>query len=200
MAQKKFRAIAMLLAVLMVAVVFTGCGGTTPASGESASVSVESATPSESASADEESAVAEGGTIVIGGTFTLSGPVAHAGQSTLEGAELAVKYVNEVLGGVNGKQVELKYYDDEYDESKIPQLYEKLINEDKVDLLISPYTSPFLAAAPIVDKYDEIMFCDAADSYAANEQFGQDIVNIQMDESWKGGMWWKDRVRVLRGF
>ena len=89
--------------------------------------------------------------IVIGGTFTLSGASAHAGESTLEGAQLAVKYINE-NGGVNGKQVELVYYDDEFDESKIPTLYERLINEDKVDLLTSPYTSPFLAAAPIAAK------------------------------------------------
>mgnify|MGYP002622893269 CR=1 FL=1 len=59
------------------------------------------------------------GPIVIGSTFTLSGPVAHAGQMAFEGAELAVKYVNEELGGINGRPVELKYYDDEFDESKI---------------------------------------------------------------------------------
>lgn len=148
------------------------------------------------------SAGAESGedTIKIGGSFTLTGDCAHAGQATFEGAQLAVKYVNEVLGGVNGKKVELVYYDDEFDEGKIPSLYEKLINEDNVDLLVSPYTSPMLAAAPIIDKYDQIMFCIAADSYTANEQYGQEIVNIQMDETWQGGMWWKDVFEYLADF
>lgn len=138
--------------------------------------------------------------IVIGSTFTLSGDVAHAGQMAFEGASLAVKYVNEELGGINGHNVVLKYYDDEFDESKIPMLYEKLITQDKVDLLLSPYTSPFLAAAPIVNKYDQMMFCVAADSYSANEEFGQSIVNIQMDQEWKGGMWWKDVMDFFTRF
>lgn len=139
-------------------------------------------------------------TIKIGGTFTLTGSNSHAGQATFEGANLAIDYVNDILGGVNGKKVKLVYYDDEFDESKIPSLYEKLINEDKVDLLVSPYTSPMLAAAPIIDKYDKIMFTDAADSYTANEQYGQEIVNIQMDETWQGGMWWKDVFEYLADF
>lgn len=139
----------------------------------------------------------EAETIVIGSTFTLSGAVAHAGQKTMEGAELAIKYVNEELGGINGKMLELVYYDDEFDETKIPNLYEKLITQDNVDILLSPYTSPFLAAAPIVAKYDKMMFCIAADSYVANDEYGQNIVNIQMDDKWRGGMWWHDVAEWL---
>lgn len=140
----------------------------------------------------EESAKSGDDPIVIGGTFTVSGPVSHAGLMALEGAQAAIKYVNEELGGINGREVVLKYYDDEFDEGKIPMLYERLITQDKVDLLVSPYTSPFLAAAPVVAKYDKLMFCIAADSYVANDSYGQNIVNIQMDDQWRGGMWWHD--------
>lgn len=138
--------------------------------------------------------------VVIGSTFTLSGDVAHAGQMTFEGAQLAVKYVNEELGGINGRPVVLKYYDDEFNETKIPLLYEKLITEDKVDLLLSPYTSPFLVAAPVVAKYDQIMFTIAADSYAANDAYGQAVANIQMDDKWRGGMWWHDVAEFFVSF
>lgn len=148
----------------------------------------------------EEPAATSDEPIVIGSTFTLSGDVAHAGQMAFEGAELAVKYVNEELGGIMGRKVELKYYDDEFSETKIPLLYEKLITEDKVDLLLSPYTSPFLAAAPVVAKYDQIMFTIAADSYSANEAYGQSIANIQMDEEWRGGMWWHDVAEFFASF
>lgn len=137
-----------------------------------------------------------GDKIIIGGTYTLSGSIAHAGEMALEGAKLAAEYVNE-NGGVNGKDVELLYYDDEYDESKIPTLYEKLINEDKVDLLTSPYTSAYLSAAPVAAKYNKEMFCVAADSYEGNEQYGALIANIQMDEEWKGGAWWADVMDYL---
>ncbi len=138
----------------------------------------------------------DGGKLIIGGTYTLSGECAHAGQNTLKGAKAAVEYINN-NGGVNGQKVELKYYDDEFDESKIPTLYEKLISDDKVDLLTSPYTSPFLAAAPIAAKHNKEMFCVAADSYTANEQYQKLIANPQMDESWKGGGWWKDVFEYL---
>ena len=107
-----------------------------------------------SSSSDGEKTGNEGGKLIIGGTYTLSGACAHAGQNTLKGAKAAVEYINK-NGGINGKKVELKYYDDEFDESKIPTLYEKLISDDKVDLLTSPYTSPFLAAAPIAAKHNK---------------------------------------------
>ncbi|MCI2058415.1 MAG: ABC transporter substrate-binding protein [Oscillibacter sp.] len=178
---KKSKLVKLLALVLSLTFVLSSCG----AGGDKASGS------GEAAGKDD---------IVIGSTFTLSGDVAHAGQMAFEGAKLAVKYVNEELGGINGHKVVLKYYDDEFDESKIPMLYEKLITKDKVDLLLSPYTSPFLAAAPIVHKYDKIMFTVAADSYTANEEYGQDIVNIQMDEKWKGGRWWKDVMEFFTSF
>ena len=144
--------------------------------------------------------VEPGENIIIGGTFTLTGPVSHAGRMTLEGAERAVQYVNEELGGILGHKVELKYYDDEFEEAKITMLYEKLITRDKVDLLISPYTSPFLAACPVVAKHEMLLFCNAADSYVGNDQYGQTVVNVQMDDRWRGGMWWHDIAEFFGDF
>ncbi len=144
--------------------------------------------------------VEPGEPIVIGGTFTLTGPVSHAGKMTLEGAQRAVEYVNEELGGILGHKVELKYYDDEFDETKITMLYEKLITRDKVDLLISPYTSIFLAALPVVDKHGMLLFCNAADTYVGNDQYGQTVVNMQMDDHWRGGMWWHDIADFFASF
>lgn len=181
--------IALLLAILMLASLFAGC-----AKKEEAPAATEEAKTEETKDAADE-----GDTIVIGSTFTMSGDVAHAGLMAKEGADLAIEYFN-ANGGINGKQIELVYYDDEFDEAKIPMLYEKLITQDKVDILLSPYTSPFLAAAPIVAKYDQLMFCIAADSYSANEEFGQSIVNIQMDEEWKGGRWWSDVMDFFVNF
>jgi ABC-type branched-subunit amino acid transport system substrate-binding protein len=138
--------------------------------------------------------------IIIGGTFTLTGPVSHAGKMTLEGAQRAIQYVNEEMGGILEHKVELKYYDDEFQEAKITMLYEKLITRDKVHLLISPYTSPFLAACPVVHKHEMLLFCNAADSYVGNEEFGQTVVNAQMDDKWRGGMWWHDVADFFANF
>jgi branched-chain amino acid transport system substrate-binding protein len=62
------------------------------------------------------------------------------------------------LGGikVGGKTytVALKYYDDETKPERTAQLIEKLINEDKVHLLLGPYgSSPTGTAAPIAERY-----------------------------------------------
>jgi hypothetical protein len=136
--------------------------------------------------------VEAGEPIVIGGTFTLTGPVSHGGRMIFEGTQVAVDYVNKELGGILGHEVKLKYYDDEFNEAKITMQYEKLISRDKVDLLVSPYTSIFLAAIPVVHKHKMLLFCNAADSYVGNDKYGQTVVNIQMDDKWRGGMWWHD--------
>ena len=57
---------------------------------------------------------------------------------------------------VGGKTytVALKYYDDETKPERTAQLIEKLINEDKVNLLLGPYgSSPTGTAAPIAERY-----------------------------------------------
>lgn len=197
---KNRRLACLLMALVMLTLAFTGCDTTQPSGGGQSPGGESPAGQSAGEQGGSQSVDESKEPVVIGSTFTLSGDVAHAGQMAFEGAQLAVQYVNEELGGINGRPVELKYYDDEFDETKIPMLYEKLIAQDGVDLLLSPYTSPFLAAAPVVAKHDKIMFCIAADSYVANDAYGQSIVNIQMDDQWRGGMWWHDVAEFFTSF
>lgn len=173
--------VSLLLSGLLAATAFAGCSSTGESSGSSASEN-------------------DSDTIKVGGTFTLTGDLAHSGTLAYEGAQAAIEYVNEKLGGVNGKKAELVFYDDEFDSGKIPSLYEKLISVNKVDLLVSPYTSALLDAAPTVDQNGKIMFSVAADSYEANNTYGQTVANIQMDDKWQGGMWWKDVAEFLGSY
>ena len=54
-------------------------------------------------------------------------------------------------GGLLGRPVELVYYDDQSNPSIVPNLYAKLLDVDKVDLVISPYaTNQIAPAMPIV--------------------------------------------------
>jgi branched-chain amino acid transport system substrate-binding protein len=69
-------------------------------------------------------------TITIGGTVPLSG-VAAAYASVGKGAEAYFKYVNS-RGGVNGRTIVYKYYDDAYLPSNTVQQTRKLVQEDKV--------------------------------------------------------------------
>ena len=52
-------------------------------------------------------------------------------------------------GGLLARKVELIIYDDESDPKQAAVLYEKLIVEDKVDVLLGPYGS--LLTDPVAD-------------------------------------------------
>jgi branched-chain amino acid transport system substrate-binding protein len=96
-------------------------------------------------------------TIVFGAAISITGKTAKEGEYTRDGYQFAIDKINE-LGGikVGGKsyRVALKYYDDETKPERTAQLIEKLINEDKVNLLLGPYgSSPTGTAAPIAERY-----------------------------------------------
>jgi branched-chain amino acid transport system substrate-binding protein len=108
--------------------------------------------------------------LTIGFSISISGDFAVPGKKQLEGIELWKDYVNG-RGGIFVKdenkyyKVELKYYDDKSSKDEVIRLYEKLINEDKVDILFSPYSSTLaLTAAGISEKYGRLMIVVGANS------------------------------------
>jgi branched-chain amino acid transport system substrate-binding protein len=102
--------------------------------------------------------------IKFGVSISLNGRYSIQGKESFEGLCLWVKHVNQ-LGGIFVKEygkklpVELIHYDDESSIDRCQKLVEKLIVEDKVDILIGPYSSGHtLAAAPIAEKYKKILW------------------------------------------
>jgi branched-chain amino acid transport system substrate-binding protein len=98
--------------------------------------------------------------IVIGFTVALSGPLSAQGNEQLRAYQICTDYINS-QGGIYvaelGRRlpINLTYYDDSSDASKARSLYEKLIVEDKVDLLWAPWgTFIGLAVVPVLDKYN----------------------------------------------
>ena len=91
--------------------------------------------------------------IRIGVTTSLTGPLASFGIEQQRGMTMWADDVN-ARGALLGRPVELVLYDDASSADQVTKLYEKLINEDKVDFLISPYTSNLtLAAVAVSEKY-----------------------------------------------
>ena len=76
--------------------------------------------------------------IRIGASLAQTGAFAAPGQNHLRGYQLCVKHVNE-KGGVLGRKVELVPHDDGPDPATAVRLYEKLITQDKADLVLGPY-------------------------------------------------------------
>ena len=73
--------------------------------------------------------------IKIGFSMALTGALAGAGKAALVAMEIWRDDVNE-KGGLLGRPVEFIYYDDATTPSKVPGIYTKLLNIDKVDLVV----------------------------------------------------------------
>jgi branched-chain amino acid transport system substrate-binding protein len=103
-------------------------------------------------------ATADDNTIVLGSAISLTGKYSSNGIITQRGYDLGVKRINE-MGGVKigGKTYKLamKYYDDESTPLRTAELFERLIKQDGIKLLVGPYSSATTkAAAPITEKYE----------------------------------------------
>jgi hypothetical protein len=82
--------------------------------------------------------------------MALTGGLAGGGKMTLLAYQIWKDEIN-AKGGLLGRPVELVYYDDQSRPSMVPNLYAKLLDVDKVDLVISPYaTNQIAPAMPIV--------------------------------------------------
>jgi branched-chain amino acid transport system substrate-binding protein len=91
--------------------------------------------------------------IRIGAALAQTGVYAALGQNLFRGYQLCVKHTND-KGGVLGRKLELLAYDDGSDPATAVRLYEKLITQDKVDLVLGPYGSPISeAVADVNEKY-----------------------------------------------
>jgi len=86
-----------------------------------------------------------GGTpIKIGFGMALTGPLAVNGKQALLGAQIWQEEVN-AKGGLLGRQVQLINYDDQSNPTTVPGLYTKLLEVDKVDLIVSGYATNMVA-------------------------------------------------------
>jgi branched-chain amino acid transport system substrate-binding protein len=84
--------------------------------------------------------------IKIGFGMSLTGPLAANGKMSLVAMQVWESDVN-AQGGLLGRPVKLIYYDDQSRASEIPAIYSKLLDIDKVDLIVSGYASTQIAAA-----------------------------------------------------
>ena len=92
-------------------------------------------------------AVAQGGDpIRIGMSLALTGAGASPSKVINTALEIWRDDVN-AKGGLLGRPVELVIYDDQSAPANVPNIYTKLITVDKVDLLLGPYGTNFVAPA-----------------------------------------------------
>src|SRR4030081_1413061 len=91
-----------------------------------------------------------GNPITIGFSMALTGSLAVNGKSGLLASQIWAEDVN-AKGGLLGRPVKLIFYDDQTNPSLVPGIYTKLMDVDKVDLVISGYGPNVAAPAmPVV--------------------------------------------------
>lgn len=79
--------------------------------------------------------------IKIGISAALTGSLALNGQSLANGASLAEAEIN-AAGGIGGQQIKLVVLDDKGSPNESQAVFDRLINQEKVLLIIGPTTSP----------------------------------------------------------
>jgi branched-chain amino acid transport system substrate-binding protein len=82
--------------------------------------------------------------IKIGFGMALTGGLSANGKPALLALQIWKDDVNK-KGGLLGRQVELVFYDDQTNPATIPGIYSKLLDVDKVDLIISGYGTNLIA-------------------------------------------------------
>jgi branched-chain amino acid transport system substrate-binding protein len=90
--------------------------------------------------------------IKIGSVLSVTGPAAFLGDPELKTLQMYVDDINK-KGGVIGRQLQLVHYDDGSDAGKANGFTKRLIDDDKVDILIGGTTTgATMSAAPLVEK------------------------------------------------
>jgi branched-chain amino acid transport system substrate-binding protein len=115
---------------------------------------------------------AQGKPLKIGFSMALTGPLAGAGKAALIAMKIWKDDINK-QGGLLGRKVEFVFYDDATSPSKVPGIYSKLLNVDKVDLVVSSYgTNEISPAMPIVMRKGLVFM--SLFGLAVNDKFAYD--------------------------
>ena len=90
--------------------------------------------------------------IKIGTVLSLTGPAGYLGDPELKTLQMMVEDINK-KGGVLGRQLELVHYDDGSDASKANGFGKRLIDDDKVDIIVGGTTTgATMSMVPLVEK------------------------------------------------
>jgi branched-chain amino acid transport system substrate-binding protein len=113
--------------------------------------------------------------ITIGISLPLTGDFSEPGKGIQRGYEAWAKVVNDG-GGLLGRQVKLKFLDDQSNADRVVSDYEQLIGKDKVDLVFGPFSTRLVVpSARVAEEYD-MLFVEPAG--AAKQVFEQGFKNL----------------------
>ena len=108
--------------------------------------------------------------IRVGASISLSGTYTEPSAMIRDGYRLWAEQVNE-RGGLLGRPVDLILRDDHSDPDSVRAIYHALVDDEKVDLVLSPYGTPLtLEASEVTEKAGMVMLACAAAGKAVWER------------------------------
>lgn len=128
--------------------------------------------------------------LLLAGPLCLTGPVAKNAEKVRLAYEDWAEYINETEGGLLGRPVELRIYDDEFSIDLATEYYEKAITVDHCDFMLPTYEGHVgRAVMGIADKY-KMLYTGMGGHL---ESFSQGFTYVAsapplMGESWAMGM------------
>jgi branched-chain amino acid transport system substrate-binding protein len=104
--------------------------------------------------------------IKIGFSVSLTGGLASSGKAHLLSKQIWAEEIN-ARGGLLGRPVKLVYYDDQTNAATVPGIYAKLMDVDRVDIVMGAATNLIVAAMPqIMQRKKTVMVLLALGSNA----------------------------------
>src|SRR5712691_6492404 len=135
-------------------------------------------------------ALAQPAPVKIGMSMPQTGSLGAGGKAALLALQMWVDDVN-AKGGLLGRKIEFIVYDDQTNPALTPGIYTKLLDVDKVDLLIAPYgTVPTAPIMPLVKQRGLLLMGNF--SFQVNHTVKHDM--------WFNNSPWNDAASWFDGF
>ena len=104
------------------------------------------------------------GTIRLGAALSETGRYSVEGKDSRQGYDTWLRWVNDVYGGirVSGERyrAEIVYYDDESDADTAGNLTQRLIDDDRVDFLLGPYSSGLTTGTSAIAEANNVLMVE----------------------------------------
>ena len=165
----------LLLVVAMAVVAIAGCSRPTPSGTGGAPTAVK-----------------------IGALLALTGSGANYGKSLRNGIEIARDEINR-SGGINGRPLEVVYEDSQGDAKTGLAGFDKLVNVDKVPVVLGSISSVILAVAPVADRKQVVFLNSSAISPKICEAAGNYLFSIMPSGAQESEFMAKELARRHKG-
>lgn len=200
----------LVISILVGTLLITACGSaatpaattapTQPAATEAPTQASVTEAPTQPAATEAATSPSSSAPIKIGASLPLTGDFSDPGTAAKKGYELWADVVNQ-SGGLLGRQVEFTIYDNASNPDTAVADYERLITQDKVDLVVGPFSSKLvIPTSEVAAKYGyafpepaggaphvfdrglkNIFFCQPAPSVDQAASFAKYVLSLPAD-------------------